>query len=207
MASAVAPVIWQYPVEHLHEASSPVDAVTAADRPPGVDLFRRVLDTPIAQATQATQTTQVPHVTPVKQVTQVSPITSDDLAQPEGPPGVPFFGLTHKASPAVTPTTAGDALLNSLGALSSEMQRAWQGLWTSASALQGRGVGAAGAEAGLPTGVAPDGAESADAPGLPSISQIIGIQVGLVEVSVMLEIAGKGTSKAIQNLNEMVKMQ
>ncbi len=115
---------------------------------------------------------------------------SDDLAGPQdlGAVGSPGAG---PANPGAY-RTFGDAILDGLGALSSQVQRAWNGV---------RGVGPADPNQPLdPNATGPVNA-------LPKVGELMAMQRDMVEFSFMFEALGKGTSKAIDNTNQLVKMQ
>lgn len=115
---------------------------------------------------------------------------SDDLAGPQDLRGVGSADEASRRSGAHR--NFGDAMLDGIDALSSQMQKAWNGV---------RGVDS----------VDPQQPLDPNAPlrnaGIPPIGELMAMQRNMVEFSLMYEAMGKGTSKTIDNTNQLVKMQ
>lgn len=145
------------------------------------------------------------------------PRSGDDLAGPEDLSRGP--GLSPDGAPetAARPTL-GDAILNGLGALTNDLRRAWDGvrrvpLPTEAAAAQAQ-AGQPPALGGAESGAGAEGVEGASnaaagrsANGMPPVGELLELQRSMVEFAFLFEAVGKGTSKAIDNTNQLVKMQ
>lgn len=115
----------------------------------------------------------------------------------------------------------GEAILSGLGALSNDLQRAWNNLRAPAGvAVPGPaeswvqpGQPAASATDALRRhgGPAQEGAPPGSVPAAPtapgSLSDLLTMQKSMIEFSFRFEALGKGTSKFIDNTNQLVKMQ
>lgn len=128
------------------------------------------------------------------------PLPGDDLA---GPQDLRADEKVESPDPANRGErrTVGDAILSGLGGLSRDLQNAWDSV---------RGVSpGAKAEGGAKKN--PQGDHDAETPppgaGLPRVKELLEIQRSMVEFSFLFEAVGKGTSKAIENTNQLVKMQ
>lgn len=115
---------------------------------------------------------------------------ADDLAGPQDLGGIDAEGDGQRKPAGYR--NVGDAILDGLDALSSQVQRAWNGV---------RGVDPMDPQQPLDPNAPPDQA------GVPKISELMAMQRDMVEFSLMFEAMGKGTSKTIDNTNQLVKMQ
>lgn len=114
----------------------------------------------------------------------------------------------------------GDSILRGLGALSRDLTRVWNdvrglgGTLNAAEPLAARGAEVANAQPNAQANANAHANASAhgvpgpsEAAGSPRVGDLLAMQRSMVEFSFLFDAVGKGTSKAIEATNQLVKMQ
>lgn len=108
----------------------------------------------------------------------------------------------------------GDSILRGLGALSRDLTRVWNdvrglgGTLNAAEPLAARGAEVANAQPNANANASAHGVPGpSEAAGSPRVGDLLAMQRSMVEFSFLFDAVGKGTSKAIEATNQLVKMQ